>query len=85
MASKYTIKDLERISGIKAHTLRIWERRYELLLSKRTDTNIRFYDEEDLKYLLQAALLLNGGYRISKISQMGFQERANWDVPSTEH
>jgi DNA-binding transcriptional MerR regulator len=73
----YSIKDIEQLTGIRSHTLRIWERRYELLLSKRTETNIRFYDEEDLKYLLQTALLLNGGYRISKISQMGFQERAN--------
>lgn len=73
----YSIKDIEQLTGIRSHTLRIWERRYELLLSKRTDTNIRFYDEEDLKYLLQAALLLNGGYRISKISQMSFQERTN--------
>lgn len=73
----YSIKDIEQLTGIRSHTLRIWERRYELLLSKRTDTNIRFYDEEDLKYLLQAALLLNGGYRISKISQMGLEERAN--------
>ena len=47
--STYSIKDLEQLSGIKAHTLRIWEQRYDLLKPKRTDSNIRYYDDDDLK------------------------------------
>ena len=49
--SSYSIKDLERISGIKAHTIRIWEQRYNIVSPNRTDTNIRHYDDEDLKSL----------------------------------
>ena len=64
---KYSIKDLEKYSGIKAHTIRIWEQRYQLLKPKRTDTNIRYYDEEQLKYLLNVSLLIENGYRISQI------------------
>ena len=63
----YSIKDLEKLSGIKAHTIRIWEQRYQLIEPKRTDTNIRFYDDEQLKYLLNVALLSKNGYKISKI------------------
>lgn len=65
---KYSIKDLERFSGIKAHTIRIWEQRYKLLTPNRTDTNIRYYDEEQLKYLMNVSLLVENGYRISQIS-----------------
>ncbi len=68
--STYSIKDLETLSGIKAHTLRIWEQRYNLLCPKRTDTNIRFYDDEDLKLILNIALLYDNGYKISKIANM---------------
>ena len=53
----YSIKDLEQLSGIKAHTLRIWEQRYNLLSPKRTDTNIRYYDDADLRLILNVALL----------------------------
>ncbi len=66
----YSIKDLEKLSGIKAHTIRIWEKRYQLLNPKRTDTNIRYYVDEDVKILLNAALLNRNGYRISKIACM---------------
>jgi DNA-binding transcriptional MerR regulator len=53
----YYIKDLESITGIKAHTIRIWEQRYHLVLPKRTDTNIRYYNDDDVKLLLNIALL----------------------------
>ncbi len=72
--STYSIKDLEQLSGIKAHTLRIWEQRYNLLNPKRTDTNIRFYDDSDLKLILNVALLNDNGYKISKIASMDVEE-----------
>jgi MerR family transcriptional regulator, light-induced transcriptional regulator len=65
---QYSIKDLEEFSGIKAHTLRIWEQRYNLLEPSRTDTNIRYYDDVQLKLLLNAAILYKNGYKISKIA-----------------
>lgn len=68
--STYSIKDLEQLSGIKAHTLRIWEQRYQFILPKRTETNIRYYDNDDLKLVLNIALLKDNGYKISKIAQM---------------
>ncbi|MDI9881275.1 MerR family transcriptional regulator [Flectobacillus longus] len=68
--SNYSIKDLEQLSGIKAHTLRIWEQRYEILKPTRTDTNIRTYDDVDLKLVLNIALLKEHGYKISEIAQM---------------
>ena len=66
----YSIKDMEKLSGIKAHTIRIWEQHYGLLQPKRTPTNIRYYEDEDLKLLLNVALLNKNGYRVSKISKM---------------
>ncbi|WPR74726.1 MerR family transcriptional regulator [Algoriphagus sp. NG3] len=68
--SNYSIKDLEQLSGIKAHTLRIWEQRYNLLNPKRTDTNIRFYDDADLKLILNVSMLNAHGMKISKIAAM---------------
>lgn len=70
----YSIKDLERFSGIKAHTIRIWEQRYALLHPTRTVTNIRRYSEADLKKLLNAAALSRMGYKISKIAAMTADE-----------
>ncbi|MCL5127664.1 MerR family transcriptional regulator [Algibacter sp. L4_22] len=70
--NKFTIKDLENISGIKAHTIRIWEKRYNLLAPKRTDTNIRYYTTESLKKLLNIVLLKDNGYKISKIAEMPY-------------
>lgn len=64
---QYSIKELERLSGIKAHTLRIWEKRYDLFDPQRTDTNIRYYSDSDLKKLLNIAILSNDGTKISKI------------------
>ncbi|MEO0059719.1 MAG: HTH-type transcriptional repressor CarH [Bacteroidota bacterium] len=65
----FSIKDLENLSGIKAHTIRIWEKRYNILEPMRTDTNIRFYDLTSLQKLLNITLLHNHGYKISKISK----------------
>ncbi len=72
--AKYSIKDLEHLSGIKAHTLRIWEQRYNLINPKRTDTNIRFYDQEDLKLVLNVSLLKDNGFKISKIANMSRED-----------
>ncbi len=66
----YSIKDLEKLSGIKAHTLRIWEKRYAILKPKRTDTNIRYYEDADLQKVLNIALLRKKGYKISKIAEL---------------
>ncbi len=70
----YSIKDLEKLSGIKAHTLRIWEKRYGIIQPRRTDTNIRYYLDEDLKRLLNIALLNRYGVKISKIATMDDEE-----------
>ena len=74
MGSHYTIKDLERLSGVKAHTLRIWEHRYDVLKPQRTDTNIRYYSASDLKKILNISLLNNNGFKISKIAKLGDNE-----------
>lgn len=66
--SVFSIKDLENLSGVKAHTIRIWEKRYNILEPMRTDTNIRLYDIENLQRLLNITLLHSHGYKISKIS-----------------
>lgn len=73
---QYSIKDLEVLTGIKAHTLRIWEQRYKLVQPERTATNIRFYDDSQLKKILNVALLNNHGLKISKIAQLSENEIA---------
>jgi len=70
----FTIKDLENLSGIKAHTIRIWEQRYSFLKPSRTDTNIRVYSNEELKTILNVALLNKYGYKISHIDRMNQAE-----------
>ncbi len=70
----FSIKDLENISGIKAHTIRIWEKRYNLLTPKRSETNIRYYTPEDLTKLLNIVLLNNNNYKVSKIAAMSDEE-----------
>jgi len=72
--SSYSIKDLEHLSGIKAHTLRIWEQRYNFIEPKRTDTNIRYYSDDDLKLVLNISTLKENGYKISKIAKMNEEE-----------
>lgn len=66
----YSIKDLEKISGIKAHTIRIWEQRYDLLTPMRSDTNIRSYDDDQAKKLLNVSTLVHSGLKISQISKL---------------
>lgn len=75
--ANYSIKDLERISGIKAHTLRIWEQRYEILKPERTDTNIRTYSDEDLKRILNISILNSQGIKISKLAKMNTEQLFN--------
>lgn len=72
--NKFTIKDLENLSGIKAHTIRIWEQRYTFLKPQRTSTNIRYYSNNELKMLLNISLLNKYGYKISHISRMSNEE-----------
>lgn len=72
--AQYSIKDIEQLSGIKAHTLRIWEQRYNFIKPKRTKTNIRYYDDEDLKLILNVSLLKEHGHKISRICTMPGQD-----------
>jgi DNA-binding transcriptional MerR regulator len=72
--NKFTIKDLENLSGIKAHTIRIWEQRYSFLKPQRTATNIRYYSNLELKMLLNISLLNKYGYKISHINRMTNEE-----------
>lgn len=74
---KYSIKDLEKISGIKAHTIRMWERRYGLIEPQRTETNIRFYSDCDLKRLLNVSILNHNGIKISHIAGLTDAEIKN--------
>ena len=71
---QFSIKDLELLSGIKAHTLRMWEKRYNILSPERTDTNIRTYGLEDLQKLLNISFLNENGYKISRISKLEDEE-----------
>ena len=71
----FTIKELESLSGIKAHTIRIWEQRYKFLKPARTTTNIRRYNNDELKTLLTVALLNKYGYKISRIDEMPQEQR----------
>lgn len=66
----YSIKELESITGIKAHTIRIWEKRYNLLNPVRTDTNLRRYTEDDIKKIVSISVLYNYGWKISKIAEL---------------
>lgn len=72
----FSIKDLENLSGIKAHTIRIWEKRYNLLTPKRIQTNIRHYDLDNLKKLLKISFLNSNGFKISKIAALDPSELA---------
>ncbi|WP_010232261.1 MerR family transcriptional regulator [Gillisia marina] len=70
----FSIKDLEHLSGIKAHTIRIWEKRYNILTPTRTDTNIRTYDLENLQKILNITFLNGHGYKISRIAKLNDSE-----------
>lgn len=71
---KFSISDIEAITGIKAHTIRIWEQRYAFVVPKRTETNIRYYDDKDLCFFLNISNLSENGYKISEISKMSAEE-----------
>jgi DNA-binding transcriptional MerR regulator len=71
---KYSIKDLEHLSGIKAHTIRIWEKRHGIIAPRRSSTNIRSYNDHDLKKIISVSMLNNDGIRISKIADMTSEE-----------
>ena len=73
----FTIQDLENLTGIKAHTIRIWEQRYNFLKPQRTDTNIRYYNNEELKKILNISLLNKYGFKISHIDRMTEEDMKN--------
>lgn len=80
---RYSIRDLEKITGIKAHTIRIWEKRYGIVSPLRTQTNIRYYSDEDLRRLMNVAILNKYGYKISNIQGMSADELSNSVVDLT--
>ena len=71
---KYSIADLENITGVKAHTIRIWEKRYNLIRPFRTSTNIRYYDNDQMKKLVNVASLMRSGMKISKVSLLNAEQ-----------
>ncbi|MBT3749865.1 MAG: MerR family transcriptional regulator [Bacteroidetes bacterium] len=73
-SDKYSIRDLEKLTGIKAHTIRVWEKRYDIIHPERTDTNIRYYTDKELQRLLNISILNRSGYKISHISEMSDEE-----------
>ena len=80
--AEYKIKDLENLTGIKSHTIRIWEKRYHILTPCRTDTKIRMYSDDELTRLLTVSMLNRSGLKISKIAELS-QEAMNkllWDI-----
>jgi len=79
----YSIKELENFSGTKAHTIRIWEQRYELLKPKRTETGIRIYNDDDLKKILATAILIKSGFKISKVAKLS-KEEMNFELSKVE-
>lgn len=85
----FSIKDIELLTGIKAHTLRIWEQRYNIPRPQRTDSNIRFYSDDDLRLLLNISLLNQHGHKISEISRLdekSLRELAvNYSLRSEKH
>lgn len=85
MESRYSIKDLERLTGVKAHTIRIWEQRYEIVQPQRTETNIRYYRDKDLKRLLNVAVLVHNGIKISKVACLSDAERNSLVLDSSKY
>jgi len=72
--AEYSIKELEKLSGVKAHTIRIWEKRYKLINPKRSATNIRCYSDSDLKKIMNVAIVNNSGVKISHIARLPLSE-----------
>lgn len=85
MESKYSIKDLERLTGVKAHTIRVWEQRYGIVQPERTSTNIRYYRDPDLKRLLNVALLVHSGMKISRVAELSDAERTTLVLDSSRY
>ena len=81
--AEYKIKDLEQLTGIKAHTIRMWEKRYGILNPERTETQIRTYCDKELVSLLNVALLNKNGLKISRIAEMSEKQIIEWDVEKT--
>jgi len=83
----YSIKDLEKLSGIKAHTIRIWEQRYKVLTPVRSETNIRSYTDSQLKRILNVSYLINNGEKISKVAGLDDSTlaKAVMDFQTLEH
>ncbi len=76
-ATQYSIKDLEKLTGVKAHTIRMWEKRHGIVVPRRTATNIRYYDDAQLKHLLNVTVMLDAGRRISYIGSLTAEELHN--------
>lgn len=72
--AQYTIKQMELLSGIKAATIRMWEKRYTIFSPQRTDTNIRRYNDDDVRFIINISLLLKRGFRISKLAYLSLEE-----------
>ena len=75
---QYSIKELEKLSGIKAHTIRIWEKRYGIISPSRTPTNIRYYSDYDLKKIINVAAVNNTGVKISHIARFQMRNLCGW-------
>ncbi|MFM8488677.1 MAG: MerR family transcriptional regulator, partial [Bacteroidota bacterium] len=73
----YSIRDLEKLTGIKAHTIRMWEQRYGIVEPARTPTNIRYYTDDHLRHLFNVAILNRNGVKISKLAKMSPDEVAD--------
>lgn len=82
---KYSIKELEQLSGIKAHTIRIWEKRHKIISPSRTTTNIRYYSDDDLKKIINVSLLNSSGIKISKIADMSPEDMYSKVLQISEH
>jgi DNA-binding transcriptional MerR regulator len=74
MQKKYHIRDLEEITGIKAHTIRMWEKRYKIITPERSDTNIRYYNETTFKRFLLISQLYHSNFKISEIAKLSNDE-----------
>ena len=74
--SRYSIKDLEQLSGIKAHTIRAWEQRHKLITPKRTSTNIRYYSDDDLRVILNVSILMEHDWKIGQVAKLSSEEIA---------
>ena len=81
----YSIADLKKLSGIKSHTIRIWEKRYNIVSPERSDTNIRAYNDDQLKKILNISFLINNGLKISKIASLSLDELSSKVISLTSN